>query len=155
MTWIHRVEWKAMDLKQKAIEKVTDEDYKSFCLKRYWEAKNEAYDKFKKNNKSVKGRKLDLYYSARYAGPYYIVFGSSPTKAEMYVSFYESFLEKVEENLYRFFSIRPHLGKVSLSEPIPIVDIMQNLHYPDYDLTDGLNDYSCYVKLGLMPHENF
>ncbi len=154
MTWLHRAEWAAMDVYQKSLERGFDEDYKTFLWKRYDDARKDAFNSWKKEDEHLPNSEKRFFSKQiGYDGPYFIVYGRSPTHTELYPSCYEKHLDRINRKLQKYYNIWGFIRKVSFKEPIPIVDIMKEIKYPKFDLTEG-RDYTCYVRLGIYPHKN-
>ena len=155
MTWLYKAKWKAMNAQQKVLEDLADKDYIDFCRQRFREARESAIEYWKEENKNLPRSEQKFFSNSNeYAGAFFIVYGSSQTHTNLYSSFYQRHLENINHKLEKYFNIRGFVGKVSLMEPIQIVDIMKEIKYPAFDLTKGARDYSCYVRLGMWPHEN-
>ena len=136
--------WVAMNLIQKAAEKKLDNEYKSIIYDKYREAEHTL------GGQDRPGVRVDPAY---HYGPYYIVYARRPNGIEIYPSFTESHVENIGSKLLMFYGLRSYCGKVSIREPIPIVDIIEEITYPEenIDVRDDVG-YPLRVQLGMWPN---
>ena len=143
--------WVVMNTKQAFAESQMDNDLKRFYSDVYNDAYVTACESYKgkyQNEPNKYPHFTREFYT--YPGMYYLVYGDGPLSTSLYSSYTETHRDYVVSQLQRLCNLKVYSGKVSLREPIPILDIMKEITYPKENIwVDDGDGYPMRVLVGM------